>query len=143
MKEETKYKLQQALTLDGSVKKVLAIKSKDTISETIHKELLEKYESEGWRKIKECKSSIRVEKAKPADVLFEDEVWTLCAKMGFHILNKDRYYRLPYSSSDEKLTQQIDVFAADGETVLIIECKSTCGDPKQSSFKEAIEAIGG
>lgn len=143
MREETRYKLQQALTLDGSTKKILATKSKGTISETIPKELVDKYKSEGWDIIKEYKSGTRVEKAKPEDVLFEDEVWTLCAKMGFHVLNKDRYYRIPYSSHDEKLTQQIDVLAADDETMLIIECKSTQGEPKQSSFKEAIEAIGG
>lgn len=61
--------------------------------------------------------------------------------MGFSFLNKDRNFRLPYSN-DEKLTQQIDIFVADEETILIIECK-VAGNPKQSNFKETIEAIGG
>lgn len=143
MKEETKYKLLQALTLDGSLNKVLTVKSKDTISEKIHPELLAKYKADGWEFVKNYKSGVKVEKPKSHDVLFEDEVWTLCAQIGFHILNKDRYYRIPYSSHDDSLTQQIDILAADDETMLIIECKSTQGDPKQSSFKEAIEAIGG
>lgn len=143
MTEETKLKLQESLTLDGNIKKILANKSKASIYETIHKELMQKYTNDGWSVVKEYKSRIKVEKNKTQDVLFEDEVWCLLAKMGFHILNKHRHFRIPYSSQDEKLTQQIDVFAADDETVLIIECKSTQGSPKQSSFKEAIEAIGG
>ena len=143
MTEETKLKLQQALTLDGSIKKLLADKSKNTVSETIHKELVDKYTNEGWVVVKEYKSGVRVEKNKPHDVLFEDEVWCMLAKMGFHTLNKHRNFRIPYFLQDEKLTQQIDVFAADDETLLIIECKSTQGEPRQSSFKETIEAIGG
>lgn len=142
MTEETILKLQESLTLDGNVKKVLTSKSKATICETIHKELVQKYTDNGWSVVKEYKSTVRVEKNKSQDVSFEDEVWCMLAKMGFHILNKHRYFRIPYFSQDEKLTQQIDVFAADDETVLIVECKST-QTPKQSSFKEAIEAIGG
>lgn len=143
MTEDTRLKLQQSLTLDGSIKKILATKSKDTICEKIHKELVQKYTANGWNVVKEYKSGVKVEKNKSQDVLFEDEVWCMLARMGFHIMNKHRYFRIPYSSQNENLTQQIDVLAADDETLLIIECKSTQGEPKQSSFKETIEAIGG
>ncbi len=143
MTEEIKLKLQQSLTLDGSIKKILTCKSKNTICKTIPYELVEKHTDDGWRVVKEYKSGVRVEKNKSQDVQFEDEIWCMLAKIGFHILNKDRNFRIPYSSQSEMLTQQIDVFAADDETVLIIECKSTQGAPKQSSFKETIEAIGG
>lgn len=134
MTEEIKLKLQQSLILDGSIKKILTCKSKNTICETIPHELVKKYADDGWHVVKEYKSGIKVEKIKSHDVLFEDEVWCMLAKMGFNILNKHRYFRIPYSSQNEMLTQQIDVFAADDETVLIIECKSTQGAPKQSSF---------
>lgn len=82
-----------------------------------------------------------MQRRKPMDMAFEDDVWALFARMGFSFLNKDRNFRLPYSN-DEKLTQQIDIFVADEETILIIECK-VAGNPKQSNFKETIEAIGG
>ena len=42
----------------------------------------------------------------------------------------------------KKFTQQIDVFAADEETVLIIECKSA-ESIKEHSFKTYIEKMHG
>lgn len=62
-----------------------------------------------------------MQRRKPMDMAFEDDVWALFARMGFSFLNKDRNFRLPYSN-DEKLTQQIDIFVADEETILIIDC---------------------
>ena len=35
------------------------------------------------------------------------------------------------------------MFAADNESVLIAECKATASGPRTSSFKKAIEALGG
>lgn len=45
--------------------------------------------------------------------------------------------------NEESITQQIDVFAADDEAILVVECKATDGEPKKGNFKEAIEALGG
>nr|WP_319273523.1 DGQHR domain-containing protein [uncultured Draconibacterium sp.] len=115
-------------------------------SEFLFESVLSKYEDDfigkGWEVNRRFKTKTRLQKRKPQDQKFEDKVWATFAGLGFKFLNIDRNFKLPYSN-DENLTQQIDVFAADEETVLIIECKSTGGEPKKGNFKETIEAIGG
>ncbi len=142
MKEETKQKILDSLLSGSFIPPAVSARSKDVIFESVPHELVNKYQSEGWSVHKEYKTTTRMSRPKPIDVAFEDEVWSMFAKMGFTYLNRDRNLRLPYSDNPN-LTQQIDVFVADDETVLIVECKSTGGDPKQSNFKETIEAIGG
>ena len=110
--------------------------------ESIAPQLVNQYEAQGWSIEKRYKSRVRMQKEKPIDIAFEDDVWVTFANLGFSKLNKDRRFFAPYSS-EPKLTQQIDVFAADDETILFIECKATDGEPKKGNFKEAIEALGG
>ena len=79
---------------------------------------------EGWEFFKEYKDNrfIGVRKLKKFDEQFEDRVWMLFAKMGFPYLNSDRHFVMSYNYQNPSLTQQIDVFAADEETVIIVEC---------------------
>ena len=141
MKEETRQNILNSFVSGKSLKTMLSRKTKEFIFENIPNVLVSIHETDGWKVCKQYKTTTRMQKQKSLDMAFEDDVWTLFARMGFLFLNKDRNFRLPYSN-DEKLTQQIDVFAADEETILIIECKAT-EKPKQSNFKETIEAIGG
>lgn len=105
-------------------------------------ELQIKRESEGWLVDKVLKNKVRMKKLKPSDEQFEDEVWLLCASLGFTHLNKDRNLNISYGSQDTNTTKQIDVLAIDNETILIIECKcSRTG--KKISFKDEIEALHG
>jgi DNA sulfur modification protein DndB len=97
---------------------------------------------EGWVVVKKYNNHVRVKKMKLSDELFENRVWKLFYNLGFKYMNKGRHFNMPYSS-DGKLTQQIDVFAADDETALFIECKMTDVPNNKKSFKESIEAIGG
>ncbi len=102
-------------------------------------------ESVGWELVKKSKVSARLKKKKiiSQDEKFENDVWLLFYKLGFKILNKGRYFKLSYSSNGDELTQQIDVFAADEESILIVECKSSPKLDKKTSFKTEIESIGG
>lgn len=108
----------------------------------IEPEILEKREVEGWVVDKIFSKKIRIKKEKSLDEYFEDTVWSLMSNLGFTYMNADRKFNMPYSS-DGLCTQQIDVFAADEETALFIECKSTKESNKLSNFKKEIEAIGG
>lgn len=112
------------------------------IFENIKPEFVEEYTSNNWTIDKKMKNRIKVKKIKPIDELFEDNVWCLFVKMGFICLNRDRTFKISYSN-DGKLSQQIDVFAKDAETIIIVECKATSEVQKKSNFKETIEAIGG
>ena len=57
-------------------------------------------------------------------------------------MNKDRRLEIPYGTEDLNTTKQIDVFAADEETVLFIECKCAFSG-KKGDFKTDLEAIKG
>ncbi|WP_374971031.1 DGQHR domain-containing protein [Terrabacter sp. BE26] len=80
-------------------------------------------------------------KPKPHDIAFEDRVWATFAKLGFTSLNKDRSLTLKYGAGNNEC-QQIDVFAADDDVVLVVECKSST-ETRTGQFKKEIEAIQG
>ncbi len=96
-------------------------------------------EADGWVIAARNKRSIRMRKPKPHDIAFEDKVWAAFAKLYFTSLNKDRTFTLRYGQGQGE-TQEIDVFAADAEVVLVIECKST-EIVRQGQFKKEVEAL--
>ncbi|MFR2738320.1 MAG: DGQHR domain-containing protein [[Clostridium] innocuum] len=98
---------------------------------------LDEYISKGWIFDKELKKGIKLKQQKSQDVIFENKVWILLAKMGFKIMNIDNQLRIPYKDS---LETQIDVFAVDDDTALIVECKSA-QRPKDRSFKLDLDAL--
>jgi DNA sulfur modification protein DndB len=102
----------------------------------------ETYESNGWEHEKDFKRSVKMKMKKPHDVAFEDKVWTLLALMGYKFLNRDRNFDLPYDKNNDALTKQIDVFAKDDETILLIECKSAESN-KRGDFKKELESYKG
>ena len=112
------------------------------VYEKFEYELQSKRENEGWVVDKELKSLVRMKRPKPLDEQYEDEVWCLLANLGFSIMNRDRHLEISYVKNGESTTKQIDVFAADEETVLFVECKcATSG--KKGDFKTELEAING
>jgi DNA sulfur modification protein DndB len=101
------------------------------------------YEADGWVLDKALKSQVWMRKVKRHDVAFEDQVWVLCARLGFPHLSSDRALRISYGKGDNE-TKQIDILAADDEVVLVIECKSSEADPLPThAFKTEIESIQG
>ncbi|MBK8920254.1 MAG: hypothetical protein IPM81_01905 [Saprospirales bacterium] len=142
MTEEQKAKFWGSIVAQKNIKALIQKRRNPFIYESVLPESIDRYKEEGWEVDKEFKAKVRIKKIKAVDMSFEDEVWTTFANLGFNYLNKDRNFKMPYSD-DFKLTQQIDVYAADSETMIFIECKSCEGEPKKGNFKEVIEAIGG
>ncbi len=99
---------------------------------------------EGWEEFKEYKDQrfVGVRKERPFYDLFEDSVWLLFADMGFTYLNSDREFVMSHDFHNPDHTQQIDVFAADEECVIIVECKSS-ETRKEGNFKKELEALHG
>ena len=112
----------------GSSKKLIAAKAK-----------LE--EAEGWRTFKKYAKSTRMAKAKPADERLEDEVWCILAQMGFKEMSKGRQFTI--AVEDGLPPRQIDVFAKDDETVIIVECtrRKTPGKKSMDVLIQKIRAI--
>jgi len=99
----------------------------------------EELEQEGWVLVPtKLKRSIRMMKPKSHFNAFEDRVWALFAKMRFGYLNEDNQFKLEYKPG---MTKKIDVFAADAEAVVIVECKSSADRGRQSYQKDINELI--
>ena len=150
MKEELRLNIFNKLISEKDISKELRLRKKSIINQTVPNKNIAEYDDlieDGWELEKEFKTSKRLKKDKRHDVLFEDKVWSLFASLGFKLLNKDRNLELPYDKNDSKQTQQIDVFAKDDETIIIVECKSTKEENKRGDFKKELEAynskIGG
>ena len=105
---------------------------------------LEELEEEGWEYVKDYADSkfVKVRKEKQFFERFEDQIWLLFFQMGFKHLNRDANFKMNYDFNNPDFTQQIDVFAADDETILIVECKSS-EDLNEVQFKKDIEKLHG
>lgn len=99
---------------------------------------VEALQTEGWEPQKPNKKSVPMTREKPDDRQLEDDVWCMLYRLGFDELNVDR--QLTFSVDPKVPGRQIDAFAKDSETVLIVECRHA-KDPKDKSIKSLIEKI--
>lgn len=76
-------------------------------------------------------------KDKTQDEIFEDQVWLLFASLQFSYINSNNEFRIKYVDGSIE-PKQVDVFVADSDCAIIIECKSTNTKNKKQSFKEII-----
>lgn len=115
-------------TVSGSTKKIIA-----------GKVALE--EEDGWRVVRRNAKSTRMAKPKPADEQLEDEVWSIFAQMGFGQLSSGRQFTIAAEAG--LAARQIDVFAKDDETALLVECtqRDTPGRKNMSPLIEKLKAI--
>ena len=110
--------------------------------ESISKVRIKEYEDNGWELSTEREKTCTIKKKKASDKIFEDRVWALFAKLRFESINKDSNFRIRYSDEKDIPGKQIDVYAEDNETVLLVECKSTEEPRKKISFSKEINEIG-
>ena len=99
------------------------------------------YLDDRWRIHRKNKKSLRLAKPKAIDQAFEDEIWCLLYKIGFENLNKDRNFRIKLLSNDKSPGKQLDVFAKDDDTVLIVECKTSEKPSKKDLQKDMGEVV--
>lgn len=134
----------EAIVCGEALTKVKNLRSKTFVESKQRRSALPELIQEGWEEYKSYKNDkwVGVRKNKRTGDLFEDRVWCLFARLGFTHMNKDRHFVMAYDYKDPSLTQQIDVFAADEETVLIVECKAA-ETIKEVDFKKPLEALHG
>lgn len=140
MTENKKIELLGKLINEKEILKQLKIRNKEHFYQSIKYSQLEVFQNDGWETYREFKTTVNIRKKKSFDVEFEDKVWTLFAQLNYKFMNKDRYFSLPYEKNSDTHSQQIDVFAKDDETVLLVECKSA-NENKRGDFKKELEAM--
>ena len=99
------------------------------------------YLDDGWTIHRKNKKSLRLSKPKPIDQAFEDKIWCLLYKIGFKNISKDRNFRIKLLSENKSPGKQLDIFAKDDETVLIVECKTSEKPTKRDLQKDMAEIV--
>ena len=98
-------------------------------------------EAGGWRTVRKNLRSTRMAKAKRPDEQLEDEVWCTLAQMGFGEMSKGRQFTMAVGGGLPR--RQMDVFAKDDETIVIVECtqRETPGRKPMASLIERVTAL--
>lgn len=98
-------------------------------------------EAKGWIIQRSGKRATRLKREKGHDRWLEDRVWCLLHAMGYRSLNGTSF-KITFTRSDGSVgKKQIDVYAEDGETALVIECKSRTERGRRSLQKDIQETI--
>lgn len=98
-------------------------------------------EAKGWLVQRPGKRATQLKRLKKHDLFLEDRVWCLLHAMGYHTLNGTNF-KIAFTRSDTSTgRKQIDVYAEDGETALVIECKSRAERGRRSLQKDIQETI--
>jgi DGQHR domain-containing protein len=95
-----------------------------------------------WIIHKNLKTGVKIQRLRPPDERLENTWWILLYRMGYLELNQGRSFKISMRRRDGiKGVKQIDVFARDGETVVISECKSS-DRLRSRSLQKDIEEFG-
>ena len=95
--------------------------------------------TKGWEVQKKLKSQSRLKRRKKFSDQLEDDVWCLFRRAGYGQMNK-QLLRVPFEREDGSIDRkQVDVYARDEETVLIIECKAREQRGRRSLQKDLAE----
>lgn len=103
-----------------------------------HSDVAEAVEK-GWEVVKQLRRETRVRRRKRASAQLEDDVWCLFKRAGYHQMNRKLLY-VPFEREDGSIDRkQVDAFARDEETVLVIECKTKEKRGRKSLQKDLAE----
>lgn len=96
-------------------------------------------EGQGWIVQRRGKRVTRLKRQKRHDKWLEDRLWCLLYQMGYRVLNGANF-KISFRRSDGSIgRKQVDVYAEDDETVLVIECKSSKQTGRRSLQKDIQE----
>ncbi len=138
------YQLKQVtdrLTQDAStLGRLYSSKKKNYMELSIDHNLVDVYIKDGWEVFTTLKTKTKIKKRKSVAKEFEDNIWCQLYEIGYRNLNFDENLHLPYGKEDYE-KKQIDVVAIDGETAILVECKSAINPSSAPSYKTEFEGL--
>ena len=126
-------------TSTDEIRSLARIKKKAFVEQSIHPADAPEYEANGWLIQRAGKRSTRVKKEKTHDKAFEDRMWSLLHSMGYRRLSAERFVITFERDNGSTGRKQIDAYAEDSETALVIECKSSENRRRRSLQKDILE----
>jgi DGQHR domain-containing protein len=128
-----------------SIAQAVRLRSKAYIEKTISAktpELLQEKaaleERDGWEILRQNTKSTRLKQDKKASERLEDFIWVTLARMGFDELSDGRQFCI--DMEDGPNPRQIDAFAKDSESVVLVEC-TTSEQPSKKNMSDLIQKI--
>ena len=98
-------------------------------------------ECKGWVVQRTGKRSSRLKRPKTHDRWLEDRAWCLLFAMGYRVMNAENF-RVTFTRDNGSVgKKQIDAYAEDEETALVVECKSRVERGRRSLQKDIQETI--
>lgn len=94
----------------------------------------------GWQSPKRVKGGkFKIQRPLPIDTQLENRVWLLFYLMGYPEVGGGKDFRITFTRDNEQPgSKQIDAFAKDTETVIVVECKAS-DKPRKRSLQKDIE----
>lgn len=92
--------------------------------EKVHPADVAEWEEKGWEFAARGKKRHKVRRPKSHHRMLEDRAWCLLFRMGYQDLGAERFVIRFRRDSGTIGSKQIDAFAADNDTAIVVECKS-------------------
>ena len=106
---------------------------------SIHPSREDEFVGLGWQLKRAGKTRLRLQREKPHQVFLEDRLWVLLHRLGYPELGGPNFRITSASGQGSTDSKQIDAFAKDDETVIIVECKSRENRGRRSLQKDIRE----
>lgn len=103
---------------------------------SIHPADLDAMLDKGWEVSHRGKRSVRLRQLKPHHQKLEDRAWILLYLMGYAELSGQAFAMKFRRENGSTGSKQIDAFASDAETAIVIECKSRTERGRRSLQKD-------
>lgn len=88
--------------------------------QSIHTADTDEMVAKGWEVSRAGKRATRIKKAKPHHQLLEDRAWAILYQMGYEALSESAFVIKFRRSTGAVGSKQIDAFACDNETAIIV-----------------------
>lgn len=136
--EQLKSKITNDLSMLGKLYKA---KQNPYFIKNVDHNLVEDMLKDGWEEFgAQLKTKTQLRKLKDHSRKFEDDIWCQLYELGYRYLNIGNDFKLNFGK-DPLEKKQIDVIAANDDSILLIECKSSKLPSKAPSFKTEFESL--
>jgi DNA sulfur modification protein DndB len=111
------------------------------IIKNVDRSLVEEMLADGWEEFGgSLKKKIRLRKSKESSIQFIDDLWCQFYELGYRCLNSENKIKLPYGKEQGE-ESIIDVIAANDESVIIVQCKSSEKPKNYPSLKTEFDSL--
>ncbi|MYA47651.1 MAG: DGQHR domain-containing protein [Candidatus Dadabacteria bacterium] len=115
------------------------VRKKEFELKSVHPAEVQEEETKGWELQYSGKRKSRLKRRKTHDQWLEDRLWCLFYGMGYRVLN-GKSFKISFTRPKVSIgTKQVDVYAEDDETAVVIECKSSLNIGRRSLQKDIQE----